>query len=202
MLLWRFYVAGNNNTYLVFQRSARNFCPVLTKLGLLAKCPKFLPDFDQIWEFPRKFFLWRPQFQITGKSVLSKPHRCVRTDTTKLISPFCDCANTSDKCRSLRLLRIYRNPLKREICPSNFMGPCERGNKSLTSIKWGISRLAEELASKKKKVKVLCSHCFPISERGLIVLWKVPRLCPFARSPPGLWLLRAKLLKEAFAAYI
>jgi hypothetical protein len=35
MLLWGIYVASNSKTH----------------LGLHEKCPKFLPDFNQIWEF-------------------------------------------------------------------------------------------------------------------------------------------------------
>jgi hypothetical protein len=39
MLSWRIYVASNNKTH----------------LGFHAKCPKFLPDFNQIWESLDKF---------------------------------------------------------------------------------------------------------------------------------------------------
>jgi hypothetical protein len=156
VFLWWIYVASNNKTH----------------LGLHAKCPRILPDFKQIWKFLDKF-LWTLQYQITRKSVQSEPHRCVRTDMTKLISPFCDCANTSDKCRGLFFwLLQYHYSLKREIC----VGPCEQCNESLTSIKWGIIDQLNDKLLKKKKVKVPCCHCFPISERVVIALWKVPRI--------------------------
>jgi len=44
-------------------------------------------------------------------------------------------------------------------------------------------------------VKVLCCHCFPISEMGEVALWKDPRLRLFALSPTSL--RKRKLPKEA-----
>ena len=48
--------------------------------------------------------------------------------------------------------------------------------------------------------KVFCCHCFPISERGEITLWKVPRLRLFALTPASL--RRQKLPKEALNIFI
>jgi hypothetical protein len=56
-LLWRFYVAGNNKTYLVF----------------LVKCPIFLSDYNYIWVFITDFHK-SSQYQISGKSVQWEPH--------------------------------------------------------------------------------------------------------------------------------
>jgi len=49
MLLWRICVASNNKTH----------------LGLHAKCPKFLPDFNQVGSFSTNFYE-RPNIRLRG----------------------------------------------------------------------------------------------------------------------------------------
>ena len=74
-LLWRFNVAGNDQTY----------------LDLQVKCPIFLPDFNQIWTSTD--FRESPQYQISRKSLQWEPGWYMRMegrteDMTKVVAAF------------------------------------------------------------------------------------------------------------------
>ena len=62
ILLWRIYVAGNNNTCIVFH----------------VWCSIFFPDFNQIWSFSVHFNS-SPQYQVSPKSVQWQPRRYIWT---------------------------------------------------------------------------------------------------------------------------
>ena len=101
ILLWRIYVAGNNNTCIVFHVWCSIYlCPILTKLGVSRR------------------ILVSPQDWVSCKSVRWERRRFMLTDwmdTTKLTGTSCDYASTRNSRQ--RPCKIYWNFL-------TFMASC------------------------------------------------------------------------------
>jgi hypothetical protein len=56
------------------------------------QCLMFLPDFNEIWIFTTNFSVKVAYTKFRGnRSSGNRSDTCTRTDTTKLISCFCDC---------------------------------------------------------------------------------------------------------------